>query len=118
MSYTAQGLDVSDITSAISKGVSFVENTAAPAVRAASYVLEDPALPQVAGILINLHGIEVTRSGPAAKGVGLSGLVTPLAVYAETRKNPLLVPLAVGLIIGLPFFLGYALGGSRSRRSR
>lgn len=74
-------------------------------------VLSDPALPQIVGMVAELHAMgPKTPSGATAPGIGLQAVVKPLEVFVFYRKNTWVLPVALAGIIALPFFLGYTLG--------
>mgnify|MGYP001559931932 FL=1 len=68
-------------------------------------LLDDPALPEVASLVIKLNKIE-----PGGIGIGLKRVVPPLRLYVKTRENPWLGYAIIAGIIGGPFLLGYLFG--------
>lgn len=81
----------------------------------AKVILEDPALPEITGYILELSQLEqrAPKKGGApskTKGVGLKRIVVPLKYYVAYRKNPLIGYIALAAILGLPFMLGYLLG--------
>lgn len=50
-----------------------------------------------------------TRDGLTG-GVGLRKVVKPLRAYVYAEQNPWVYPVAVGVAVGVPFFLGYLMG--------
>ena len=85
------------------------------AVDAAAAIASDPALPQVAGLILQLQQNEASTSqaqtGVARPGIGLGRLVTPLEIYVAYRQNPLVIgTLVLGALVGIPMAIGYVLG--------
>lgn len=75
-------------------------------------ILNDPALPQLAQQIQTLHDLEQPNgSGDNVPGIGLGRIVSYVDLYTKYRSNPMLYgTLAVGLILGIPFLIGYTLG--------
>lgn len=84
-------------------------------LKTAGTVLNDPALPQVVGMVAELHSMEPPSKpgGAPGPGIGLNTIVKPLQAFVFYRKNTWVLPVAVAGLIGLPFFLGYTFGRSR-----
>lgn len=82
------------------------------AAGAAAYIVADPALGQVAGLIEQLHNLQPqTSPGVPGPGVGLGDLIFPLQVYVAFKQNPIVIgSLVVGAIVGIPMFIGYMLG--------
>jgi len=81
----------------------------------AKVILEDPALPEITGYILELNRLEqkAPKKGGApskTKGVGLKRVIVPLKYYVAYRKNPIVGYIAIAAILGLPFMLGYLLG--------
>jgi hypothetical protein len=89
---------------------------AGAALDSVKVILDDPALPQVTGIVMDLHRLEQPGGkGDSIKGIGLKRLVTPLKAYRYTRQHSWALPVAMAAVVALPFAIGYALGkGKRS----
>lgn len=81
-------------------------------------VVQDPALPEVTGLLLKLVALEGKSKGQTTgggttvtgKGIGLRYAVRPLKVVVRVREQPWLVPVVGGGLIALIFGLGYATG--------
>lgn len=43
-------------------------------------------------------------------GVGLSAAVRPMRAYVAVKKHPLLLPLGIAVVVGIPVLFGYYLG--------
>jgi hypothetical protein len=91
-------------------------DTTSDVANAVQYILEDPALPQVAGLLIELHNLSgpssvhnVTQAAHAV-GIGLNKAIVPLQLVVQVKKNPILGYLTIGAVLAIPFMLGYLLG--------
>ena len=118
MAYAQTGLGALDLAQLITQG--------GPAVRAASKVIEDPALPEVACHILRLNRVSAGQHpGPSCprkvytalqkrKGVGLSSITKPLRAAVWARQNPA-VSIGIGLgVIGIFVGVGYWIGkGSR-----
>jgi hypothetical protein len=78
---------------------------------AAASVATDPYLPQVVYLVNRLDAAESGgSSGGSSSGVGLKYLVKPLGWYVTVRERPWLIPVLAGVVLGLPFLLGYKMG--------
>lgn len=92
------------------------------ALQAAGYVIEDPALPEVTKLLLELHALEQKARKPGAPppkkepGIGLKRVVKPLRMYVKARKNPLYGFAIVAGALAVPFLFGYLVGKKRKRR--
>lgn len=134
MSYTrpqALGISWADLQSGIQKGIEYLPaaldaaKMAPDAVAAAKGLAEDPYLGEVICQVRRMKNVEARLpAGPscphtmvtaanARKGVGLRYAVTPLRAAVFARQNPWVVPVAVAVILGLPFALGYSFGKGR-----
>lgn len=80
---------------------------------AAKQILDDPALPQVTGIVMDLHKLEQKPGQPTTPGIGLKRVVKPFMFYYYTRKNSWVLPVVAIALIGIPFFLGFQVGKRR-----
>jgi hypothetical protein len=97
-----RGIPVGDIGDVITGAVD--------AAGAGALILADPALPQIAGLIGQLHTAQQVPGQPETPGIGLGSLVLPLQLYVQYQQNPVVVgALALGLVIGLPMALGYYL---------
>lgn len=115
MAYTATGADIAEIL-----------DKAAPAVLAASKVIEDPALPEIVCEVLRLNKVVSGQNpGPSCprrvitgadkrKGVGLYVAREPLRAYVWARQNPFLALGAAAALVGVIGYVGYSMG----RRSR
>lgn len=84
------------------------------ALKTVTTILDDPALPQVATIVMDLHDLEPkTPAGAPSPGLGLNKLVMPLKAYRYTRRHWWAMPAAIGVVVGVPFLLGYSMGKGR-----
>lgn len=82
-------------------------------------IAEDPALPEVITLSKEIYKIEsagMTARAAGEKGIGLRKIVTPLRAYLQIRKNAWMIPVGIGLIIGIPFMLGYRVHVRRKKR--
>jgi hypothetical protein len=112
MSYTRTGLagPLDPLIGAIKQYIPKVGS----ALEAGKAILDDPALPKLTGYVLELKAIQTKRGGAvSSKGVGLSDIITPVRYYVAYQKNRWIAPVALALIIGLPFYLGYATGKKR-----
>ena len=82
------------------------------AVGPALAIIRDPYFPTIVQKVAELQALEQSSSGGgSSSGVGLRHLVYPLDLYVQYRRNPFVVgSLVVGMVVGLPFFLGYLTG--------
>ncbi len=88
---------------------------------AVRYIIEDPALPKITGLIIELQKIEqprrttttTTPTPPRVPGIGLNKLVTPLKGFVYIRRNPLAGYALLGGILSVPFPIGYLVGRRR-----
>lgn len=109
MSYQGTGDLLSDINTVIT-GIKNVKGAINPALE----IVADPYFPEIIGRIEQLHALEVQAGGPDTRGVGLRHLVYPLGVYVEFRKNPIVMgALILGLVVGIPFSLGYLFGSRK-----
>lgn len=82
-------------------------------------ILEDPALPEVTAIVLELHKMEQPKVRPGAPpppkvpGIGLKNAVKPLKAYRYVMRNKWVLPVAALAILGLPFVAGYMTGKRR-----
>jgi hypothetical protein len=99
----------------------------APAIQAASKVVEDPYLPEVSCHILRLNRIakdqnpgapcpRTTVSPHTKKGIGLSAAAKPLRAWVWARENPIVAVAAGTSVIGLIWGLGYYSGKKRRRR--
>ena len=126
--YQGLGIAWSDVTNALGKGAGALQTAAdvagmAPAVlEAAKGIYEDPYLKEVACNLARLKAVNAGQfPGPPCaptppgadprKGLGLRYAITPLHAAVFVRQNMWVAPLAVAAIFGLPFLIGYKMGG-------
>lgn len=90
--------------------------TIAPYAHTAIDVAQDPALPEVIGLINSIPSSPdaYTYTQSSEPGVGLKYLIPPLRIYIAYKKQPLLVgAAAIGLVFGIPFALGYMFGKKR-----
>lgn len=77
---------------------------------AGRFILADPALPDVASVVVDIYNHTPTSAG--AGGVGarsaLRSVIVPLRAYAYMRKHPWALWLGIAAVVGIPFFLGYS----------
>lgn len=87
-------------------------SAAGDAVTSAAAIIQDPALPKVLQLIVQLNKIEAASSGKSgtSAGVGLSTIVLPLRGYVYAKQNPWVLPLGVAALLGIPMALGYTLG--------
>lgn len=100
-------------------------DTIGDAVQAASQIVEDPFLPEIACHVLRLSriaaGEDAGRPCPATvvtpgrqnKGVGLSAVSAPLRAFTWMRANPLVAMAIGGAVVGGVFWLGYRHGRNR-----
>lgn len=93
-------------------GVSDYLNKAVNVLDSAKVILDDPALPEVTGLILKLNKIETkTKPGaPTQKGIGLRRIITPLKIYVKTREQPVLGYAIIAGVVAIPFALGYLFG--------
>jgi hypothetical protein len=82
---------------------------------ATTKILSDPALGEVAALILELQLYARDEQSGGGAGIGLKDIVTPLKYYVALKRNPSLGWLGLGALIGMPFLLGYSLGLSRRR---
>ena len=79
---------------------------------AATKILEDPYLPEVSGLVLELHTMQQAQVKPGqtapapVKGIGLSKIVGPLRTYVKIQKNPWMLYAGIAAAIGIPFLIG------------
>ena len=107
MAYTQLGLDIGST------------------VKAASKIIEDPALPAVTCEVLRLNRVVEGKSpGPSCsrrvftaaekrKGVGLHLAVQPLRIATWARANPALAIGGAAAVVGGLVWIGYAMGRKR-----
>lgn len=81
-------------------------------------LLEDPALPEVAGLVMRLQRTENGGRAPSSssgggRGIGLRNAVLPLKFYVAAKEQPILGYAVVVGILAIPFIAGYLTGRSR-----
>lgn len=84
-------------------------------------VLEDPYLPEMACRVAQLNAIEMKRpvpycpATPGGKtgGIGLRKVAPVMRAYVYAEQHPIVKPVAVAAVIGVPFLLGYLVGRRR-----
>lgn len=82
-------------------------------------VVQDPYLPEVLCMVDQLAQIEAgQRVTPCVRiapgrpgGVGLRKVVPAMRAYVYAEQNPWAYPVAIGAAVGIPFLLGYLMGG-------
>lgn len=97
-------------------GIGQYLETASSVLGATKTVLEDPALPRVTALVMELHALQPKSKGgggPPSKGIGLNKIVAPLQFYVATQRNPLLGYAVIAGVLAVPFLLGYAVGKKR-----
>ena len=85
----------------------------------ASNVASDPYFPEVVCRIqqltaINNHqvpGACVATPAGIPGGAGLANAVVPLRAYVFAQENKWVYPMAIIAILGIPFYLGYEMGG-------
>lgn len=96
-----------------------VGSTISDVVSAGRFIIEDPALPQIAASIVELHRLEPpSPSAPSAgpgPGVGLRNVVPALRAYVYYRRNPWVGPVVIGAVLAVPFLIGYMVGKKRKR---
>lgn len=92
---------------------------------AASAVVGDPCLSQVATLVLRLHAAQqpalppLTPGGPRpappppAKGIGLCSAVKPLQAVAWVSERPWVIPVGIVALFSGVFLAGYASGRTR-----
>ncbi len=107
--YVRRRQGLGSVTSAVQSAIA----AASPAINAAQKILEDPALPEVSGLVLKLHSLQQNapakpgQPAPATqKGIGLSKIVKPLRAYVYSQEHAWVIPAVIGGIIALPFVLG------------
>lgn len=77
-----------------------------------SQVLEDPALPEVLGLVDQIVQEEASRpsSTPSGPGVGLQSAVLPLKAFLFYRQHPVVTWAGVVGLFAVPLLLGVVIG--------
>lgn len=83
-----------------------VLNAASGAVAAASTILQDPALPEVTSLVLQLHAAQPTKGGSTEPGIGLRKFVRPLKFYVYSQQHTWVVPALVVGALAIPYILG------------
>lgn len=98
-------------------GIGQYLETASSVLGATKTILEDPALPRVTALVMELHSLQPKSSGGSSggssKGIGLNKIVGPLEFYVATQRNPILGYAVIAGVLAVPFLLGYAVGKKR-----
>lgn len=121
MSYVpAKGIvdDINSVVSDVRSGVSTAKKYGAKAaklVAPATAILDDPALPEVVSLVMELKAIKAREKkallgGTSLGDIGLKGIVQPLRYYVGYKKNPAMGMLVIAAIFAAPLALGYVLG--------
>jgi hypothetical protein len=81
-------------------------------VQATSAILDDPALPKVTGLIMDINALQPPAKPGGAKpaGIGLKYAVAPLKAYKYALQHKWVAPVAALAVLGIPFFIGYSLG--------
>jgi hypothetical protein len=100
---------------ALGDAISEYVTKGATALTTAKMILDDPALPQVATLITEMHNLEpkTGAGGAPAPGIGLNKLVKPLRAYVYTRRHSWALPVAIAAAFSVPFLLGYGVGRRR-----
>lgn len=117
MSYVSKreglGLSFSDVKAVVKGAIAQGPDV----ITATKLIIEDPALPRIAGLVEELHGLEQSSpskpgrpSRPSVPGIGLKRVVTPLRLYTVGKERPVLGYAMLGGILAAPVLLGYILG--------
>lgn len=116
MSYTRQSLEGSPLDPIVGALKQYLPKVGT-AIEAGKAILEDPALPQLTGYILDLRAIEAAKGRAAPAGIGLSEIVPPVRYYVYAKKHSWVVPAlavaAIAAVIGLPTLVGYAVGKRR-----
>lgn len=89
---------------------------------AASNVVQDPCLGQVAGMVLQLHDLDQQSLNPFAPrvptqppsaGIGLCSAVTPLSYVIWIKSNPAVAAAGILGVVALLVGVGYSLGRNR-----
>lgn len=92
-------------------GVQETISKAKDVLTAANTILNDPALPEVTSIVMELHKMEPpSKTGKPSPGIGLRRVVPALKAYRYAAKHKWVLPTVVAGALIVPFFLGYAVG--------
>lgn len=80
-------------------------------VQATSAILDDPALPKVTGLIMEINSLQPPARPGSSKpaGIGLKYAVAPLKAYKFALQNKWAAPAAAVVLLGIPFFIGYSL---------
>ena len=126
MSYLpAKGIvdDINSLVSDVRSGVNTAKKYGAKAatlVAPAKAILDDPALPEVVSLVMELKAIKAREKkslgslgGTSLGDIGLKGIVQPLRYYVGYKKNPAMGMLVIAAIFAAPLALGYVLGKRR-----
>jgi hypothetical protein len=100
----AMGDIVSTIEGALSTGLSAVDDPYLPEVICRVQQLQSINNGQTPG---NCTDTALGLPG----GVGLGKVIVPLRAFVFAEENPWVYFVAAGLVIGLPMYIGYRLGG-------
>lgn len=83
-------------------------------IEAGKLILKDPALPRVAGLVVDIYKLTPASPsmGAAVKGgkSALEAAVPALRAYRYTLKNPWSKWTGIAAVLGIPFLLGYFMG--------
>jgi hypothetical protein len=93
-------------------------------VSAVSAVVEDPCLPKVSDLVLQLRALEKAGASapstgpkpppsPPTRGIGLCHAVRPLEAVVWVRRRPWVLPLGGMAVIGGLVGLGYLIGKKR-----
>ena len=110
--------DITSIVSDVRSGVTKVKGLVAPA----KAILDDPALPEVVSLVMELKAIRAAKkkglgslgdtafSKSSLGDIGLKDIVKPLRYYVGLQKQPALGYLTAAVLFAIPFTIGYVVG--------
>ena len=91
-------------------------------VAPAKAILDDPALPEVVSLVMELKALKaakkkglgsldgVSLGGSSLGDIGLKDIVGPLRYYVGIKKQPALGYLTAATLFAIPFAIGYMVG--------
>lgn len=122
MAYVAANGIVDDISNAFGTAKKYgtqISKLVAPA----KAILDDPALPEVVSLVMELKALRAAKrqkglgslgdsawGGSSLGDIGLKDIVGPLRYYVGIKKQPALGYLTAATLFAIPFAIGYLVG--------